>query len=472
MAEHELGTPARPLRVAVIGSGPSAFYAVEALQKSGLSVRTDVFDRLPTPYGLVRGGVAPDHQKIKSVVRVYEEIAAREGFRFFGNVMLGRDVQVVDLLALYDQIVYAVGNERDRAMGIPGEDLAGVHSATSFVGWYNGHPDFRHLEFPLSTATRIAIVGNGNVAMDVARILAQSPDRLAGTDIADYALGELNRSAVREILLLGRRGPAQAAFSPKEIEEIGEMAEVDLVVAPADVEPDAVTARWLESSAAPRTAHRNLRYLTQKSKAARREGARRVRCAFLVAPVELIGKEGRLTAVRLQHNELVADAQGVPRPRGLPRFETEEVQLLFKAVGYRGVPLAGVPFDEVDGIVPNAEGRVLDARGGRVVPRQYVVGWAKRGPTGLIGTNSPDAKATVAAMLADLADAVGPAAGAAERGIEDLLVARRVDYVTYEDWKRLDRHEMERGAAKGKVRDKLTSVEEMMTVIRQLRGAR
>ncbi len=467
-----LGTAERPLRVAVIGSGPSAFYAVEALFKAAeLVVRCDVFDRLPTPYGLVRGGVAPDHQKIKSVVKVYEKTAADPRFRFFGNVRLGGDVQVDELRSRYDALIYAVGNESDRAMGIGGEDLTGSHSATSFVGWYNGHPDFSDREFGLEGAERVAVVGNGNVAMDVTRILVSPPDALAATDIAEHALDALRRSRVREVLLLGRRGPAQAAFSPKEIEEVGAVEGAELQVDAAAMELDPVSQQWLET-AAPRAAQRNVRYLREASLRPPAGAPRRVRCQFLISPVEILGNEGRVSGIRLQHNELYAAEDGTPRPRATERFSTEEVQLVFRAIGYRGIPIEGVPFDARAGVIPNADGRVLDAPGGAVRPFEYVVGWAKRGPTGLIGTNSPDSKLTVQALLADVATTgdADPLPPDDAESVPALLHQRGVDYVSYDDWLRLDAYERERGEAAGKVRAKLTTVVDLMDAVRRLRG--
>ena len=470
MTQYRVGSSERPLRVAIIGAGPSAFYAAEALFKAeGLRVRVDMFDRLPTPHGLVRGGVAPDHQKIKSVARVYVKIAANPGFRFFGNVTLGVDVQVADLTRLYDHVVYAVGNEGERPLGIPGEDLRGVHSATAFVGWYNGHPDFSDQTFDLHAAEQVAVVGNGNVAVDVIRVLLRDPDELAGTDIADHALAALRRSSVREVTMLGRRGPAQAAFTPKEIEEIGALSGVDLVVAADEVEVDPVTREWLESSA-PRAARRIVRYLSDRSRQGEGSERRKARCRFLVSPVEILGEHGQASAVRLQRNELYRDQKGTPRARAVDRFEQVPAQLIFSAIGYRGVPIPGVPFDEALGVIPNREGRVLSVAGGRVVPGQYVVGWAKRGPTGLIGTNGPDAKATVRHLLADAAIAAVPALDADDpERIERLLRERGVEFVTYDDWKRIDQHELERGREKGKVRDKLTTVDAMQQVIEKAR---
>ncbi|MCA8952513.1 MAG: NADP oxidoreductase [Planctomycetes bacterium] len=461
-------------RVAVIGSGPSAFYTAEALFKSpaattpdaGSGVQVDMFDRLPVPFGLVRGGVAPDHQKIKSVVRVYDKIAAQPGFRFFGNVKLGRDLQVEDLARCYHQIVYAFGCESDNRLGAPGEDLAGVYSATEFVGWYNGHPDHRHRSFDLQNSRRVALIGNGNVAMDVARVLLQSPDRLAPTDIADYALAALRDSNVEEVILLGRRGPAQAAFSPKEIEEIGELDGVDVVVRPEEAELDEISRAWLEGAGA-RSQQRNAKYIAACAELGEGSSKHKLRCRFLVSPTEILGDDGRVRAVRVEHMQLQLDDSGTPRPRSKGTTEDVECDLVFKAIGYRGEPVPGVPFDERKGIVPNRDGRVLGAPGGEVVRGQYVAGWCKRGPTGLIGTNSPDAKATVELMLEDRAAAAMLEPAAAD--IAPWLAEQGIDAVSWADWQRLDAWEQTEGEKRGKLRHKLSSIDEMMTVIRELR---
>jgi len=433
------------VRIAIIGSGPSGFYAAEALLKRP-GVVVDVFDRLPTPYGLVRGGVAPDHQKIKSVIRAYEKVAAHEGFRFFGNVMLGRDVHVQDLRGLYDQIVYAVGNESDRRLGVPGEELTGSHSATAFVGWYNGHPDHCDDDFDLG-CERAAVVGVGNVAMDVTRILAQDPKKLAETDIADYALEALMKSRVREIWLLGRRGPAQAAFSPAEIHEIGELESADLVVRPDEV--------------VPVPGNKNVEYLAARAALGEGTKPKKVRLRFCVSPVEILGEGGRVTGLKIERNRLEPDGRGDLRAVGTGEFETLPVGLVFRAVGYRGVKIPGVPFDEKTGKIPNDGGRVLDERGARV-PNEYVVGWAKRGPSGLIGTNRQDSVATVHAMEED---AKGGTPG--QPDIEALLKARGVSYVTFDAWKLLDQHEVDLGAAAKKLREKLVRIEEMLEVVRK-----
>lgn len=461
------GTGEVPLRVCTVGSGPSAFYAVESLLKTpGLEVRVDMFERLPTPFGLVRGGVAPDHQKIKSVSKVYDKIAEDPRFRFFGNVRIGRDLSIEELERNYHAVVWAIGCESDNRLGIPGEDLAGVHSATEFVGWYNAHPEFRERTFDLQRARRVAVVGNGNVAMDVSRILLQPADRLADTDIAEHALTTLRNSSVREVVLLGRRGPAQAAFSPKEIEEIAELPDVEVAVSAADAELDADSAKWLESQA--RSVQRSVKFLQECAARGPQDKQKRLCCRFLVAPVAFEGEAGRVRAVKLQHAVLEPDADGTPRARPIDRFTTIEVDLVLKAVGYRGVPLPGLAFEERRGIVANTDGRVLDQAGGPVRKGHYVVGWAKRGPTGLVGTNSPDSKATVELLLHDVG-AGATLAPESQNEIEHSLRAAQVDFVTWQDWQRLDAHERNRGAELGKARLKEPRVDALMDTVRALR---
>ena len=456
-------------RVAVVGSGPAAFYTAEALFKTGpTGVKVDLFDRLPVPFGLVRGGVAPDHQKIKSVTRVYDKIAANDGFRFFGNVQLGRDVSVEDLNARYHHVVYAFGCESDNKLGLDGEDLGGVYAATDFVGWYNGHPDHRHHRFDLQNAKRVALVGNGNVAMDVARVLLADPEVLAKTDIAEHSLATLRESRVEEVILLGRRGPAQAAFSPKEIEEIHEIEGVDVVVRREDGELDELSAKWLEEEGA-RSQQRNVKFLQERANAGDGDaGSKKLRCRFLVAPTALHGAGNKLDGVTVGHMQLQADDSGTPRPKPTGTDERLDVDLLFKAIGYRGEPVPGVPFEDRKGIVPNVDGRVVEQLGGDVRPGHYCAGWCKRGPTGLIGTNSLDAKDTVKAMLADHAAGVAqqPTAG----DVAALLAERSVDAVTWEDWQRLDEWERQQGEHRGKLRHKLASVEELMNVVVELRA--
>jgi len=456
------GTPSRPLCVAVVGAGPAGFYLAEALLKSpGLTVRVDLFDRLPSPYGLARGGVAPDHQKIKSVTAVYDRVAADPRVRFFGNVKLGRDLSVSDLRARYDQIVYAVGCESDRKMGIPGESLEGSYSATDFVGWYNGHPDYRDLAFDLSCEAA-AVVGIGNVAIDVVRILAQDPEILAKTDIAAHAVEALRHSKVKRVYLLGRRGPVQAAFSPKEIEEVGRVERADLVVQDGELRLDVVSQAGLSDA----TARKNYEYLVEAAHKGPGTKALKIIPRFCVSPVELLGKDGKLAAVKLERNELEPDGKGGVKARGSAEFETlEGVGLVFRSVGYRGVPVPGVPFDEKAGRVANDGGRVVESPGGAVVPSEYVVGWAKRGPSGLIGTNRACSYATAALMLADLKEgrtAARPVDASLE-AVPALLASKGVRIVTFAQWKMIDNLEIENGRKQGKIREKFTRVSEMLS---------
>ncbi len=451
-----LGTPERPLAVAIVGAGPSGFYAAEALLKApGLTVRVDLFDRLPTPFGLVRGGVAPDHQKIKSVAAVYERVAQDPRLRFFGAVKLGRDLTAAELLARHDAVIYAVGCESDRHMGIPGEDLTGSHSATEFVGWYNGHPDHRDRKFDLS-AGAVAVVGVGNVAMDVTRILAQNPEELAKTDIAGYALDALRKSGVKTVWLLGRRGAAEAAYSPAEIEEIGELTSSDLVVNEAEAAVDEVSREELADPASKKKTD----YVQAHAKKGEGSKERKVRLRFKVSPVELIGKDGKVVAMKLEKNKLISDGKGGTKSVGTGEFETIEVGLVLRSVGYRGIPVPGVPFDEKSGHIPHQDGRVTGA------PSQYVVGWAKRGPSGLIGTNRADSVATVASLLADLK--AGTLLAAADSSLEatlTLLSGKKVRALSFADWQKLDKLEKENGATAGKIREKFTRIEDMLAAL-------
>lgn len=446
-----IGTPERPLRVAVVGAGPSGFYAAGALLGSPHVVRVDLFDRLPAPYGLVRGGVAPDHQNIKAVTRAYERTAATEGFRFLGNVRIGQDVSLDGLLASYDQVVLAVGCESAQALGIPGEGLAGSHSATAFVGWYNGHPDHRDLAIDLSCRAAV-VVGVGNVAMDVTRVLVRDRDELAATDIAEHALEALRASRITDVYVLGRRGVAQASFSPAEIKEIEELPDVDLVVRPEDAALDPASAAWLEAHG-DKAARANVAFL-QEIAGRPTTKPRRVHLRLRTSPIALHGGE-RVESVELGRNALADDGRGGVRAVDTGERESLPAGLVFRAVGYRGVPLPGAPFDERTGTIPNAGGRVT--RDGEGVPRLYVVGWAKRGPQGLIGTNRADAKDTVDRMLEDL-----PRLPVGERPALAGLDGRAV---TWEDWGRIDAEEVRRGKARGKIREKFTRVAEALAVL-------
>ena len=466
---QHLATTTRPLRIAIIGAGPAGFYAAETLLKQRDIVLTiDMFNRFPTPFGLVRDGVAPDHQSIKAVVRVFDKILTDPRVRFFGNVTYGVDIHHQDLKQFYDQIIYAVGAQADRRMGIPGEDLPNTFPALSFVGWYNGHPDYRDLPIDLS-CERAVVVGNGNVAMDVTRMLVLSPDTLLKTDIADHALERLRESKIREVVVLGRRGAAQAAFTTPEIKELGKLEGVDVIVDPHNIELDPASLVEIE---ADRTAKANLECLHAYATRTEQIAPRRITMRFLASPVEIVGANGRMTAVRIEHNALVVDANGGLRSKGIGTFETIEAGLVLRSIGYRSVPIEGVPFDYATSTINNIAGQVVHPNTGEVVPGEYVVGWAKRGPTGLIGNNKPDSAATVESMLADLPSLQGISDDHRDLSqVVAFLHERGIDSVTYQDWKILDQYEVACGSGQGRPRVKVTTVPEMMAVIHQGRIA-
>jgi ferredoxin--NADP+ reductase len=454
------------VRVAVVGAGPAGFYAADhLLRQDRLAVQVDMFDRLPTPFGLVRFGVAPDHQKIKSVTAVFDKTASHPGFRFFGNVDLGTDLTVADLRAYYHQILYSTGAQTDRRMGVPGEDLRGSHPATEFVAWYNGHPDFRDCRFDLAQE-RVAVVGVGNVAVDVARILCRTPEELARTDIADHALEALRHSRVREVYLLGRRGPAQAAFTNPEVRELGELPGADVAALPEEVALDPLSRAALDRTP-DRPTTKKVEILQEFARRTPTGKPRRLVLRFLVSPVEVVeGARGAVGALRLVRNELTATAAGTLQARPTDRGETLPVGLVFRSVGYRGVALPGIPFHESWGVILNEKGRVLDPDRKQPTPGEYTAGWIKRGPTGVIGTNKPDAAETVAAMLEDAArglvlDPAHPEPAAAEA----LVRARQPRVVSYADWRRLDEVETAAGKREGRPRVKLTSVEAMLAAL-------
>lgn len=441
------------LRVAIVGSGPAGFYAAEHLHKHpDVAVRVDMFDRLPTPFGLVRGGVAPDHQKIKSVTKVYEKIATHAGFRFFGCVELGRDITADDLSRRYHATILAVGAPNDRRMGIPGEDLAGSLSATDFVAWYNAHPDYRDLEVDLS-GTHAVVVGNGNVAVDVARILATPAETLALTDIADHALDALRASRIDHITMIGRRGPAQAAFTSKEIRELGEIPGVCLVVDPADLELDPASAAMIDEDA-----HRILGALHEVSGRIPAEGERVIRLRFLTSPTEVVGA-GAVSEVAVVANVLVADGDAL-RAKATDRADRLPASLVLRAVGYRGAPVPGYPFDERSAVIPNDRGRILEAAGGTPIPGQYVAGWVKRGPQGVIGTNKADAGETVEALLEDAS------AGRLPEPLDTGDLADRLEGVVgWDDWRAIDVAERAAGEPDGRPRRKFATVTDMLAVL-------
>jgi ferredoxin--NADP+ reductase len=452
--------------VAIVGAGPTGFYAADQLlRQPGLAVEVDMLDRLPTPFGLVRGGVAPDHQKIKAVAVAFDRTAALPGFRFFGGIELGKHVGVEDLRRHYHQICYSTGAQTDRRMGIPGEDLQRSHPATEFVGWYNGHPDFRDCQFDLSQE-RVAVVGVGNVAIDVARILSRTPAELEATDIAGHALEALRASRVREVYLLGRRGPAQAAFTNPEVKELGELADADVVVLPEEARLDDLTRAAIEH-AGDRATAKKVEIIQGYAARPASGKPRSLTLRFLVSPVALMGNDtGDVSGMRLVRNRLVATPTGTLQAQPTDHFEDLPVGLVFRSVGYRGVPLPGVPFNESWGVVLNDRGRVLDPDSRQPLPGEYTAGWIKRGPTGVIGTNKPDAAETVAAMMEDLAAGAHlrperPTPASAEQMLRD----RQPRCFSYADWQRLDALEIERGRALGRPRLKFTRVEDMLAVL-------
>jgi ferredoxin/flavodoxin---NADP+ reductase len=464
-----------PFRIAVIGSGPAGFYAAgHLLADASDRFEVDMFERLPTPWGLVRSGVAPDHPKIKSVTRIYERTAAHPRFRFFGNIAFGEHVSREDLLAHYHALVYATGSPSDRPLGIPGENLPGSHAATEFVGWYNGHPDHTDLEPDLLSSTRAIVIGNGNVALDVARMLVLAPSELAPTDTADHALHVLAHSSVTEVVVAGRRGPAQAAFTNPELRELADLADADIVVDPDEL--DAALAVSDPDALQNATSRRNVELLRAYASTPPSGRPKRIVLRFLLSPTSLVpGDTGHLSAVEFVRNRLAPTPTGDLRAEPTDELETIPAGLVFRAIGYRGIPLPGVPFDERAGTIPHDAGRVLDPSTAAPLPGEYVVGWIKRGPSGVIGTNKKDAQETVDAIFADLPAAPVDDSSAAvslahipdtpvPSAIEALLRTRQPDLVTYSGWESIDRHERALGEPSGRPRVKLTRLDELLRV--------
>jgi ferredoxin/flavodoxin---NADP+ reductase len=450
----------RQYHVAIVGAGPSGYFAAASLLKfadstDDVDVRVDMLEMLPTPWGLVRSGVAPDHPKIKSISAQFEKTATDPRFRFFGNIAVGEHVQADELAERYDAVVYAVGAQSDRSLGIPGEDLPGSVAAVDFVGWYNAHPHFEEMGPDISSG-RAVVVGNGNVALDVARILVTDPDVLAATDIADHALRSLHDRGVEEVLIVGRRGPLQAPFTTLELRELGDLeglGDVDVIVDPADLAD--ITDEDLE--AASKTVRNNIKVLRGYAEREVKGAKRRIVFRFRNSPIEIKG-DGKVESIVLGRNELVDDnGRIVAKDTG----EREEVpaQLVVRAVGYRGVPTPGLPFDDRSGTIPHSKGRIDGRR------NEYVVGWIKRGPTGVIGSNKSDSQETVDTLIADLSGAEPADAGddRAEQLVQ-WLVERQPHLVTDDHWKAIDQHERAAGEPHGRPRVKLTNVAEMLRI--------
>ena len=469
MSESGADTPRR-LRVAIIGSGPSGFYSAQhlqnnkELQEAGVELQIDMFDRLPVPFGLVRYGVAPDHQKVKSVTKAYTKVATKPGFRFLGGVELGRDLSRDEFLQHYSAVIYSVGAQTDRRLRIPGEDLDGHYPATAFVAWYNGHPDYRHMQFDLSHE-RAIVVGVGNVAVDVARILCRSRSELEKTDIADYALEALSLSQVKEVILLGRRGPAQAAFTNTEVKELADLEITNVRTKAHEVALDSATSQQL--AAAPNsTAEQKVKILQSFAEEPEIEKQRTLWIRFLWSPQELYGDGGHVQRMRLSRNELFLDDDDVLRSRPTEEIEDIEAGLVFRSVGYRGKPIEGLPFRDDWSVIPHRSGRVLESVDGAVCRREYVAGWIKRGPSGVIGTNKPDALETVQSLVSDALSAGGTfPVGSDPSTVDALLAERKVDVFDFDDWLQLDALEVERGQQRGSPRVKFTSAEEMRAAL-------
>ena len=457
-------TPARP-RVAVVGAGPAGAFAASWLLGHHADVEIDLLERLPTPWGLLRGGVAPDHQEIKRLEDTFDRETLQRGCRFLGNLEVGVDVSHAELMRHYAAVIYATGAQTDKSLGIPGEDLPGSRPATEFVAWYNGHPDYRELEFDLS-ARRAVVIGNGNVAADVTRMLTLSARELERTDIADHALEALRQSRVEEVFVLGRRGPAQAAFTSAELRELGYLDGVDLRVDAADLELDPVSARWLEEKGTF-TARKNVELLREfAARPALPDAGRRIELRFLRSPVEIRGTAA-VEAIDVVRNEIALAEDGSLRARPVDEPpETIECGLILRSVGYRAVPLPDVPFDERRFVLPHERGRVLTPAG-ELLPGVYAVGWIKRGPTGILGTNKRDAAETVSCLVEDLrAQALPAPPNPSREEIDALLLERKPDLVKVEGWRAIDDRELEQGRSQARPRVKLASRDELLAAAR------
>jgi ferredoxin--NADP+ reductase len=452
-------------RVAIVGAGPAGAFAAARLLRARGDVEIDLFERLPTPWGLLRGGVAPDHQEIKRLQDTFDRETLARGCRFLGNVEVGVDLSHAELMDHYTAVVYATGAQTDKSLGIPGEDLPGSWAATEFVAWYNGHPDYRDLEFDLS-GSRAVVIGAGNVAADVTRMLLLSARELERTDVADHALEALRESRIEEVVVLGRRGPAQVAFTSAELRELGHLDEVEIRVDGDDVALDPLSREWLAEEGTF-TARKNVEQLREFAGwAPRPEAARHIELRFLRSPVEIRGS-GRVESIDVRRNEIVRAEDGRLRARPLDSdVETIECGLVLRSVGYQAVPLPGVPFEERRFVLPNERGRVRTPDG-EPLPGVYTVGWIKRGPTGILGTNKRDAEETVGCLVEDLrAGGLPDPPDSARERIDGLLDQRRPDLVTVEGWRAIDAHELERGRSEERPRVKLAARDELLAAAR------
>jgi ferredoxin/flavodoxin---NADP+ reductase len=457
-------------RVAIVGAGPAGAFAASSLLRAHPFVEIDLFDRLPTPWGLLRAGVAPDHQEIKRLDERFDQETLQRGCRFLGNVEVGVDISHAELMRHFTAVVYATGAQADKSLGIPGEELPGSLPATEFVAWYNGHPDYRELEIDLS-ATRAVVIGNGNVAADVTRMLTLGAAELERTDVADHALRALRESSIEEVVVLGRRGPAQAAFTSAELRELGRVPGVELSIAPEEAELDPVSQRWLDAEGTF-TARKNTQLLREFAAAAGAAGSqsgvrRRIVLRFLRSPAAVRGT-GKVEAIDVARNEIVRGDDGMLRARPVDEpLETIACGLVLRSVGYRAVPLPDVPFDERRFVLPNDRGRVLTADR-RPLCGVYAVGWIKRGPTGILGTNKRDAEETIARLVEDLRVGLLTEPERPDRGQLDALLAERAaGLVTSDGWRAIDSRELDRGRDENRPRVKLASREELLAAARR-----
>lgn len=460
-------TPARPpkelgtLRVAIVGAGPAACYAADELLRRA-DVEIEMFDRLPTPWGLVRAGVAPDHPGTKTVSGMFESAFRRETLQYYLNVEVGTHISHEELLRHHHAVIYAVGASSDRRMGVPGEDLPGSHSATEFVAWYNGHPDFADRTFDLS-GERAVIVGNGNVALDVARVLTVDPDELAKTDIADHALEALRQSNIREVVVLGRRGPLQAAYTSPEFLALAHLKGVDVVVDETDLELDHASQAIVDDPQVEPSLALKYTLAQEYADGRRAEGNKRIVFRYLTSPIALTGTE-RVESIEIVHNELFEeDGQLVARPTD--RTETIDTSLVLRSIGYRGERVGELPFDERRGVVPNEHGRVI-GEDGTMLSGVYVSGWIKRGPRGVIGSNRTDSEETVELLLADFTAGKLAAPQADRAALKALLAERQADLVDRAGWRAIDQAEKSAGKSAGRPRIKFTTREDLLKAAR------
>lgn len=456
----QLGTETHPLQVAIIGSGPSGFYAAEALLKSGKSVRVNMLERLPNPYGLVRSGVAPDHPKLKQAIQVFEKIAQTPGFNFIGNVTVGRDLTLEDLHRTHHALIFTCGAESDRRLGIPGEELPGSYTATEFVGWYNGHVDYRNRVFDLSHETAV-IIGQGNVAADVARILAKEVDELKDTDIAAHALECLAKSRIRNIYIVGRRGPVQAKFTSKELKEFGHLNNCVPFIDPEELALNPESEAELADINNPGS-QKNLELFRQFTETSTSGKQRRCIFTFLKSPIEIRGSS-KVESIVLENNRL-SGAAFKQSARGAGTTLEIPAGIIFRSIGYKGKPLPGLPFDTDRGVFPNTLGRITD-QNDNPIPQLYTAGWIKRGPSGIIGTNRACGVETVNSLLNDIDLLATNERKPGAEGIYPILDKKKVRHINFMNWKKIDQHEIDLGSTKGKPREKITSVTEMLNVL-------